>query len=363
MIKISEKMKNLKPYSVTKQVIWNNNLQGKMWKLDWNEENINHPEVLSNLTDFINKKLYNYYPDTNAKQLTDFLVTFHHIEESNLLIYNGSDDALDDICRIYLNEKDTVLYNHPEYSNFDVFVHSNGAILKPFIENNCFDKSLQSFKNFIANQNPKIVYISNPNNPTGYLYDFDFLLDLFKTFKDTLFIIDEAYIHFCGKDNIDFILQKATQFLNVIVTRTFSKLFSLAGLRIGYVVANSNVIKNLKLIHKSKNITMFAQISALSVLKNYDYYMQQVKRIIYSRNEFINKLSKLDYVDTVYKSFSNFVCVKIKSETSSFLKYLELNGVYVRDRSSILNLNNVFRTTIFPDMEFPIKVFMNYNKG
>jgi histidinol-phosphate aminotransferase len=307
--------------------------------------------------------MYNFYPDTNAKSLTEFLTSFHHVEKSNLLIYSGSDDALDDICRIYLNENDTVVYNHPEYSNFDVFVKSNGAHLKSFLDNDVFDKDLLLFKKFISKEKPKLVYISNPNNPTGYFYNFNFLFDLFDTFQDTLFIIDEAYIHFCGEANLDVVLKKATTLENVIVTRTFSKLFSLAGLRIGYVIANSITIENLKLIHKSKNITMLAQISALSVLKNYDFYQQNVREIIFSRNKFIDELSKLDYVDTVYKSYSNFVCVKLKNETKNFLDYLELNGVFVRDRTSILKLNKIFRTTIFPSMDEPLKVFKNYMKG
>jgi histidinol-phosphate aminotransferase len=363
MIKISEKMKNLKPYSVTKQIIWNNKHEGKIWKLDWNEENINHPEVMSNLKDFINQNLYNFYPDTNASNLIDLLVTYHRVESSNLQIYSGSDDALDDICRVYLNEKDKVVYNHPEYSNFDVFVQSNGAHLIPFIDNDVFNKDLNSFSKFILKENPKLVYISNPNNPTGYLYNDDFLFGLFESFPNILFIIDEAYIHFCGKANLDSVLEKATKLENVIVTRTFSKLFSLAGLRIGYVISNSNIINNLKLIHKSKNVTMLAQISALSVINHYDFYNQKIKEIAISRNKFINSLSKLKYVDKVYQSFSNFVCVKLKAETKDFLDYLELNGVFVRDRSSILKLDKVFRTTIFPNMDEPIKVFLKYEKG
>ncbi len=363
MIKISDKMKNLKPYSVTKQVIWNKKQERQIWKLDWNEENINHPEVISNLNNFVNQNLYNFYPDTNAKNLTDLLMSFHKVESSNLLIYSGSDDALDDVCRVYLNENDKVIYNHPEYSNFDVFVQSNGAHLTPYIDDDVFNKDLNSFSKFIAKENPKLVYISNPNNPTGYMYKEDFLFELFKSFPNTLFIIDEAYIHFCGKTNLDFVLQKATKLQNVIVARTFSKLFSLAGLRIGYVISNPNVINNLKLIHKSKNVTMLAQIAALSVIKNYDFYDQKIKEITFSRDKFINALSKLKYVDRVYSSFSNFVCVKLRSETKDFLDYLDLNGVFVRDRSSIFKLDKVFRTTIFPNMDEPLKIFINYKKG
>lgn len=363
MIKISEKMKNLKPYSVTKQIIWTKKNDRKIWKLDWNEEIINHPEVVSNVNNFINQNLYNFYPDTNAKDLTEILFNFHKVETSNLLIYSGSDDALDDICRVFLNENDKVLYNHPEYSNFDVFVKSNGAHLVPFIDKDVFNKDLILFKAFISKEQPKLVYISNPNNPTGYFYDNNFLLDLFESFPNTLFVIDEAYIHFCGKSNLDFILQSATKLENVIVTRTFSKLFSLAGLRIGYAISNPNIIKNLKLIHKSKNVTMLAQISAITVIKNYDFYNLKIQEINLSRNKFINSLSNLNYIDKIYPSFSNFVCIRLKSDTKKFLDYLEFNGVFVRDRSNILKLDKVFRTTIFPNMDEPISIFMNYNKG
>jgi histidinol-phosphate aminotransferase len=360
MITISKKINGLNAYAVTKQVIWTQKNAKEIWKLDWNEETINHPEIIDKLHLFVNENLFNYYPDTNASNLMNTLSNFHKIDKKNILVYSGSDDALDDICRVYLNENDIVIYNHPEYSNFDVFVKSNGARLLAYIDNKPFQKDLLSFKNFIKENNPKIVYLSNPNNPTGYLYKTGYVYDLMKSFPKTLFIIDEAYIHFSNLENKDTIINFTLNQSNLIVTRTFSKLFSLAGLRIGYVISSQKIIQELKLIHKSKNVSMLGQIAANLAIQNYEFYENYANKIISSRTIFISELKKLKFVQEVFESQANFVCVKLRNNPISFINYLESNNVYVRDRNSIQNLQNIFRTTIIPEMNIPIKIMANF---
>jgi histidinol-phosphate aminotransferase len=363
MIKISEKLKNAKAYNVTKQVIWDRYDSTQIWKLDWNEEFIVHPKVIDVIKGFIDNNLISYYPDTDARLLKKKLSLLHNVPTENILIYSGSDDALDDICRTYLDIGDCVVYNHPEYSNFDVFVISNGAILRPYFDLNIFNKNLDGFYDFIRKSNPKIVYLSNPNNPTGYFYEKEFLISLFKTFPNTLFIVDEAYIHFSSKrNNENYLIELISIFDNLIITRTFSKLYSLAGLRIGYILSNKNHINNLRIIHKSKNITMIAQYASIEAIEQKNFFFSSATEIIHSRESFSKELIKLDFVENVFKSEANFVCVKLKTSVSKFLTFLELNKIYVRDRSKIKLMDNIFRITIIPNMDYPLEIFKLFER-
>jgi histidinol-phosphate aminotransferase len=134
----------------------------------------------------------------------------------------------------------------------------------------------------------------------------------------------------------------------------------LAGLRIGYVISSPKIIQELKLIHKSKNVSMLGQIAANLAIQNYEFYENYANKIISSRTIFIAELKKLKFVQEVFESQANFVCVKLRTNPISFINYLESNNVYVRDRSSIQNLQNIFRTTIFPEMNIPIKIMSNF---
>jgi len=362
MIMISEKLKNAKAYGVTKQVIWENSRVNKIWKLDWNEEFLVHPKIKEEMNSFVDNNLFNFYPDTEARLLKQKLSTLHKVSIDNILIYNGSDDALDDVCRTYLDIGDTVVYNHPEYSNFDTFVISNGAVLKPFFDKELFHKNLESFFNFIKVNNPKIVYLSNPNNPTGYFYDYNFLKKLLSSFPSTLFLVDEAYIHFSiMRFDHNFLIQQIQIFDNLIITRTFSKLYSLAGLRSGYLISSKYHVNNLKIIHKSKNVTMLAQKASLAALENFDYYSSMANEIINTRELIIQEITKLNFVEKVYPSEANFICIKLKSSVLNFLSYLELNNIYVRDRSNIKSMDNIFRITILPNMDYPLEVFKKFS--
>jgi histidinol-phosphate aminotransferase len=361
MINISRKLKSAKAYSVTKQVVWEKNNINKIWKLDWNEEFLINPKIKEEMKLFIDKNLFSYYPDTEARALKKQLASLHNLSVDNILVYSGSDDALDDICRTYLDIDDCVVYNHPEYSNFDVFVVSNGAILKPFFDPEPFNKNLDNFFKFIKENNPKIVYLSNPNNPTGYFYEKQFLSKLFSSFPNTLFIVDEAYIHFSSKkDDHNFLVELIKTYSNLVITRTFSKLFSLAGLRLGYLLSNPYHINNLKIIHKSKNITMIAQNACLKAIEQKDFFSSMANNIILTRDFFTQEISTLNFVEKVYKSEANFICVKLRYSVPNFIAYLESNRIYVRDRSKIKLMDNTFRISILPDMDFPLKIFKNY---
>jgi histidinol-phosphate aminotransferase len=218
MITINPNFHSLEPYKLAKQILWEDKEKVKL-KIDWNEENIFCDKVHNNLIKFISDGLYNYYPDADSKELNMVLSNFHNISKENVLTYPGSDEALDNICRTYLSLTDKITYRNPEYSNFYVFVKSSGAKLLPYYDENPFELNELALEKYIKSELPKMHYLSNPNNPTGILYSFEFLKRLIETNSETLFIVDEAYIHFSYYDKAlqDSVIELTKNLNNLIV--------------------------------------------------------------------------------------------------------------------------------------------------
>jgi histidinol-phosphate aminotransferase len=360
MIKSSKTLNNLEIYKNAKQAIWESS-EKQIFKLDWNEEKLHNSKVYEKILEFITTGNYSYYPDTTTKLLSKKISEVYNLEYSDILVYNGSDTALDDICKSFLDNGDIVSYIHPEYSNFDVFVSSAGGIIERYLPQNPFEYNLNGFYNFIKTISPKMIYISNPNNPTGSYYSFYELSNLVRDNKDVLFIIDEAYINFiCNPNEEKLWLENYVSFDNVLIVRTFSKLFSLAGLRVGYVIGNKNLLAILNKIRKAKNITMLGQIAATEALNQISFYIEKALEIKKQKEIFILSMKKLSFIDNVYSSEGNFVCIKINKSRELFLNYLEKNSIFVRDRSGIIGLDNIIRVTITDDMSVPIRIIENY---
>jgi len=348
MLEINLNLKNTEPYQMVSQDFWRSSR--KIIKADWNEEFFRNEQVEAEMVKFIQSGLYNVYPDVEAYDLRKALSGFHGVPIENISVFNGSDEALDVICRTFLNKGDKVVVRNPEYSNFYVFVQSSGAMLMKHYQDEPFVVEESKLHDFIRNEKPKIFYTSNPNNPTGYLYDANFLLELVEEFTDTLFIIDEAYIHFAfdQREAMDKLLVQSVNHNNLVVTRTFSKLFSLAGLRVGYVVSSRSNIEYLSVLKKPKNVSMISQVAARTAIENWGFYDMKKREVVQAREEFIISVRNLKNVEMVANSKGNFVSIRFgkRVNVNSLIENLRNKGLYVRNRSNIDQLENVIRITL-----------------
>jgi histidinol-phosphate aminotransferase len=361
---IKKGLGKIKPYSVVKQDFWELKNNVKM-KIDWNEEFFVNKNLEFELVKFINSSLYSYYPDVYSNNLNLSISNLHQVSTSNILTFNGSDEALDVICRTFLDINDIVILRNPEYSNFYTFVETSLANIIFFKDKYPFVLDIKKYYEFIKINKPKLVYISNPNNPTGLLYPFDFIISLVIDFPNTLFIIDEAYIHFIDENyDQNSIIKFAPLYENLIVTRTFSKMYSLAGLRIGYLVCSLNNIKHLSIIRKGKNVSMLAQVAALNALKYQNFYTEKKRVILEQKLKVISTCKELFFITKVFPSETNFISLEIAPEYFIPLtKYLYTAGIYIRDRSNIEQLDNIIRITIIENMDLfinTLKIFQSY---
>jgi histidinol-phosphate aminotransferase len=155
-----------------------------------------------------------------------------------------------------------------------------------------------------------------------------------------MFFLDEAYYEFRG----DTVISLVKKYDNIIIFRTFSKAFGLAGLRLGYIISNFENINLINKVRNGKEVSSLAQIAGVAAILNYSHYLNRVKDLIDVREWFYNEIKILDNYQ-VFESSSNFLLVK-HSESKQIIKHLYKNKILVRDRSSMHLLNNCFRITI-----------------
>jgi histidinol-phosphate aminotransferase len=176
----------------------------------------------------------------------------------------------------------------------------------------------------------KAVYIARPNNPFGYMLAHDAIGELAARCPDTMIIVDEAYIEFADEPSCASLVER---FPNIVVTRTFSKAFGMAGLRLGYICASLEVINTVNKIRNGKNISMFAQRLGLHALRNYKKIAEWIAEVKVSRDRFGGWCR--NYGLTCYPSHGNFVLFKV-TRPNELCSALKAEGIYVRNRSSLL---------------------------
>jgi histidinol-phosphate aminotransferase len=202
--------------------------------------------------------------------------------------------------------------------------------------NNPFGDHTYNFDDIINND---VIYITNPNNPTGRIIEPVIIKNLLETYPNKLFIIDEAYYEFSNKSCVNLI----NEFDNIIITRTFSKAFSLASIRLGYICSNEKNIIQINKIRNTKEVNTFAQTLGITALENINYIKDRVDIINKNKKLFINELKKLNI--EFIESMSNFILIRV-NDSSFLINKLMKKNILVRDRSSFIGLENCIRITI-----------------
>ena len=158
--------------------------------------------------------------------------------------------GLETLCRAFLDDRDSASCLYPTYENFFIFVLQTGASLKKIeIDKPLIPDENKILNHLCSNENLKLVYLVNPNNPCGYLLSEEFIRELCKRLPDSIIVVDEAYIEFSDhKSSVTLI----NEFENLVVFRTFSKAFGMAGLRLGYMCASDEIINAVSKNKKRK---------------------------------------------------------------------------------------------------------------
>lgn len=345
---INKYLRNLLPYKVASHKIWevSEEQRRNILKLDWNEATIPPtPLVMKSFKDILNQDDFSFlYPSTHNAQLLNLLAQYCSIDESCVQYFASSDGLHEYLVRMYVSIGDPILILGPTYDNFRLTCESQGGIVHIYEYSDNFELDKEKFVNSIKTINPSLVYICNPNNPTGNVVEDEFIISLLNELSDTVFIIDEAYFEFYGKS----LKNEVMKFENLFVTRTFSKAFALANFRAGYLISHPDNIKQVSKIRNAKNISTFTQTAMIAALSDIPYMHNFVQEVHLARKEFSNGLKVLPSIETVFNSEGNFVLVKFidestKKKANSFL--IE-NDIFVRNLEHSAKLIQCLRITI-----------------
>jgi len=269
------------------------------------------PKVLATLKETINDKL-RLYPDPSALSAKKKVAEVFSTKPERVMIGNGSDELLTIIVRCFVNEGDKIVYPYPTYLLYKTLSEIQDA--KACIVNFLEDYSLPEE---ILVEDAAVTFICNPNSPSGTLVPVDKVSDIAGKI-DGVIVVDEAYVDFAD-DNC---LRLVDEHPNLIVLRTLSKSYSLAGMRLGFAVAQEDLIKGMMKVKDSYNVDRLSMASAVAALDDQETFRENVARIKKTREHLINSLKKLGVF--VYPSQANFVMIKCQNANNAKEIYQEL---------------------------------------
>ena len=338
-------MKKIKPYSLVSQKSWK--LPPKdTFKLDWNEGDFQiHRQVQKDLINFIKKKPLNWYPNLVDENLIDDLLSLekNKINASMIQYFPGSDTIHKTVVNCFLKENNRVLIIKPSYDNFRYLCEINGIQVEYFKLNEDgiinFDLLNEAIKN-----NIDLVYFVNPNNPTGIAYSLDDLNIVIKDNKNTKFLIDEAYSDFWGQSMVDYINDHG----NVIISKTMSKSFGLAGFRFGYCISSVDIINKLNFFRNPKDVNTLSLVAVKSSIKNIEKVQAFIKQVKIEREKFIRLIESFSWISSPFDSQVNFVLLKLESKEikSNLIDFLLAKNIFVRDFNDIFESDSYLRISI-----------------
>ncbi|MCX8094102.1 MAG: histidinol-phosphate transaminase [Candidatus Goldbacteria bacterium] len=326
---INRNIKYLRPY--------NPGLFNGKYKLDANENSFDLPENIKIKIFKEAKKIeFNRYPDPYAEKLRSLISIKLNINKNNILVGNGSDELIYYLLLSFINKKDKVVVPYPTFEIYKILSEICGASVIEVPLKSGFDLDVEKMVDILKSNKIKFVFLAYPNNPTGNCFSKSAIKRILME-KDTFVVIDEAYFEFSGKT----FLNELKKHKNLIILRTFSKAFSLAALRTGYMIASESIINIIKRVKLPYNINSFSQIAALNILKYENQIRKTCEIIIKERQKMKEKLEGLYYIP---ESDANFLFIKI-SKPDLLKKEFIKKGICVRFFSDV-RLKNYVRITI-----------------
>ncbi|MBI1971758.1 MAG: histidinol-phosphate aminotransferase family protein [Candidatus Aenigmarchaeota archaeon] len=279
------------------------------------------PKVTASIRNNLGK--ISSYPDTNWSVLVKKIAEYAGVKEREVLITNGLEEAIDIITRAFADKDDRVLMLTPTYSQFHIAAMRQKA--KPIsiglIEERGFEIPIENVREIVKKENVKLLWLCNPNNPTGTVFDKNILASLVEGLG-CIIVMDECFYEFCGETFVN----QLGKFNNVIILRSFSKSFGLAGIRLGYIISNEGIIDGLIRLRQPSSVNILVQFAALAALEDLGYYKGVWKKIVEERENLGSELKALGF--TVFGSGTNFLYVKTDDAKQVFEKLWD-NNIFV----------------------------------
>ncbi len=267
------------------------------------------------------------YPDGNGFELKDALVKRYGVAHANITLGNGSNDLLELAARAFLAPGDKVVYSAHAFAVYALATQAVGAsgISVPAIN---YGHDLKAMLNAAKDSQVKMVFIANPNNPTGtFLEPEELQVFLRGVPANVLVVLDEAYNEYLPEDKRYDSVSWLKEFPNLIISRTFSKAYGLAGLRVGYALAHEQVTDMMNRVRQPFNVNSVAQAAAVAALRDVSFVKKTYELNRRGMQQITDGLTRLglEYIP----SCGNFVAFRVGDAAAIYRRLLEL-GVIVR---------------------------------
>ncbi|MSO59097.1 MAG: histidinol-phosphate transaminase [Ilumatobacteraceae bacterium] len=301
------------------------------------------PEWITDVRNAVDEVAWNRYPDRSALALRQAIANRHGVSADNVFVANGSNEVLQTLLLTYAGAGRTVATFEPTYQMHAHLARISGATVVSGQRDSDFELQESEIRRVLDTAQPEVVFLCSPNNPTGRLEPRR-NIELVVANAPGLVVIDEAYAEFSDWSALELV----TEHSNVVVTRTFSKTWSLAALRLGYAIAPTRMVEELNTVVMPYHLDALKQIAGERALRYVEQMQSRVAGIVQERGRIAGRLGELG-IDT-WPSGANFILFRPTSAASSgsesvWQKLLN-TGILVRDCSTWAGLDGCLRVTV-----------------
>jgi histidinol-phosphate aminotransferase len=319
-------------YTLSSKASWTRQRAGEsVLKLDWNEaDQLPSPRARQAIQELLaGDHALHWYPEAYPTRLHEAIAQHHGLQAEQVIASHGSDMILSALAQCYLGAGDQVMMITPAYDQARALFAQQGAQIHFYNYDGTQPFHFQHFTQQLRELRPRLIYLANPNNPIGYHFSTAQLRQLSAAAQEqnALLLVDEAYAEFAPEDAVPLLREGHPLFL----VRTFSKAFGLAGLRIGYLLAQPDSIQLIRRVLNPKQLTSFAQVAALASLEDWPSIQSWICEVKTQRQLFLNFLRERQL--RCYESHGNFVLFHVP-DPARVAAACEADGVFLRDRST-----------------------------
>ena len=314
--------------------------------LSSNENAQNLPaEVLAKLAENMADFPFNRYPDPMAGKVRKLIAEANGLEPENVLVGNGGDELIFNLLLAWGGPGRKLLNMPPTFAMYALDAQMTGTQVVAIPRLADFSVDADAVLERLGVGDIDLVYIAHPNNPTGNVQPETFLIDVLKA-TDALVLVDEAYFEFSRHT----MRPHMERHPNLVILRTFSKAFSLAAMRVGYILAHADVISEVTKVRQPYSVNRFSQSVAAMVFRERVVFEGEIREIVRQRDVVMHGLASIEGVE-VFPSEANFVLFRIARASAVWRDLLHTHDILVRDFSRTPQLEDCLRVSIGSSME------------
>lgn len=310
-------------------------------KVNANESTMNLPPLVEErVLNRLSYIAFNRYPNEEYYNLVEQIAKNFSADKNQILLGGGSSEIIEKIFHAFGGAGKKIIYPQPSFSMYKIYAKAAECEGVPFDLDEKFNLNVDEFIKKIREVKASLAVVCNPNNPTGNALTVDEVEKIISSI-DCAFLLDEAYVEFYGHSAVNLV----KKYPNLIVARTFSKAYGLAGARVGYMIANPEVTKMINKTFMPYHMNTLSLVTADIVYQMRDEFIPRIQMTIAERQRMIGRLQSLRDVE-VFPSNTNFILIRLE-KADELNKYLENLGIGIRFFSPTApGLKNCLRISI-----------------